>query len=213
MDHVVAQVIEPEFVIRPVGDVRRISRLTLGGTRVVAIDDIDIQSEKAEHVSHPLGITLSEIGVDRDEVSAAPSQSVQVQWHCRDKRFAFTRRHLGDLAAMQADRTDQLDIVGNHVPGQGLPRDLKRRTDKPTTGILDDSERLRKKILETFLELFQQLLLQVTDLKREGFPLRRVFRGSLLLLEALDLTLQRSRPLGDVCPKFVRLGLKLLVTQ
>ena len=154
MHHVVAQVIEPEFVVRPVGDVSRIGRLTLGGTRVVSIDDIDVEPEKAEHVPHPLGVPLSEIGVDRDKVSAAPSQSVQVQWHCRDERLAFTRRHLGDLATMQADRTDQLDIVRDHVPGQRLSCDLQRSTHEPTARVFHDGERLGKKIFETFLELF-----------------------------------------------------------
>ena len=71
-----------------------------------------------EHIerSHPLGVTLGEVVIDRHNVHSLAGQCVKEHRKGRHKGLALTGRHLRDLALMQHDTTDQLDVIVNHVP-------------------------------------------------------------------------------------------------
>ena len=88
-DHVVAQVVEPELVVRAVGDVRRVG-LARGSTgrrlmqplvvgRVAGLEDVrgvvgdhpDAHAEEVEDRAHPLRVAPGEVVVDGDDVDAA----------------------------------------------------------------------------------------------------------------------------------------------
>ncbi len=47
-------------------------------------------------------------------MNAAPCKSVQIRGQSRNKRFTFTRSHLGDSALMQRDAADQLHVKMAH---------------------------------------------------------------------------------------------------
>jgi hypothetical protein len=110
---VVAQVIEPELVVGAVGDVGRIGG-TLLVRRLVALDDADGESQEPIDRPHPVGVSLREILVDRDDVHALAREGVQVGGERRDEGLALAGAHLGDLALMQRDAADQLDVEVAH---------------------------------------------------------------------------------------------------
>ena len=111
---VVAQVIEAEFVVRAVGDVRRIGR-TLFCRALAALDHANLKAQEAKDGRHPVGVTLGEVLVDRHHVDALGGQRIQVGGKRRDQRLAFAGAHLGDLALMQHHAADQLHIEMTHA--------------------------------------------------------------------------------------------------
>ena len=108
--HVVAEVVEPELVVGAVGDVRCILRAALL-RRHPGLDDADLEAEEAVDVAHPFGITCSEVVVDSDLMDTFAGERVEVRGHRRDERLALTGLLLGDHAAMEGSRTDDLDVV------------------------------------------------------------------------------------------------------
>ncbi len=113
--HVVAQVVEAEFVVGAVGDVGGIGSLSLEIVHVV-LDTADFQTEEAMNLAHPLRVARSEIIVHGNDVNAAAAgQRVQVGRQRGDQRFAFTGAHLGDLALVQDDAADQLHVEVAHA--------------------------------------------------------------------------------------------------
>jgi hypothetical protein len=109
-DHVVAQVVEAELVVGPVGDVGAVCRLPLFGT-LVRLDQPDAESEEAVDAPHPFGVSTSQIVVDRDDMHALARQAIQVTRQGRDEGLTFTGAHLGDVSEVQRRATDDLDIV------------------------------------------------------------------------------------------------------
>ena len=88
--HVVAQVVEPELGVRPVGDVARV-RLAAFGERHEVLDGADRAAEQLVDRPRPLGVALGEVVVHRDEVDAAARETVQVERLDRDERLSLTR--------------------------------------------------------------------------------------------------------------------------
>ncbi len=111
--HVVAQIIEAEFVVRAVGDVRAVGRAPLGVAQVVD-DHADRQPQRAVNRAHPFRVAPRQVIVHRDDVHAAPGQRVQHSGQRGDERFAFARLHLGDFAFIQNDAADQLHVKMAH---------------------------------------------------------------------------------------------------
>ena len=103
--HVVAEIVEAEFVVRAVGNVRAIGGAPLGIAQVVD-DDSHGQSQCAINRAHPLRVAPGQVIVYRDDVHAAASQRIQHRGKCRDQRLAFAGLHLGDLAFVQHDAAD-----------------------------------------------------------------------------------------------------------
>ena len=108
--HVVAQVVEAELVVRAVGDVGGVSRAA-GVVVEVRHDDADFHAEEAVDAAHPLGVARREVVVDGDDVDALAVQRVEVHRQRRDQRLALAGPHLGDLAAVEDDAADQLNVV------------------------------------------------------------------------------------------------------
>ena len=67
--HVVAEVVEPELVVRAVGDVGGVGDLPLGVVQFV-LNDADGHAEEAVDPAHPLRVAAGEVVVDRDDVDA-----------------------------------------------------------------------------------------------------------------------------------------------
>ncbi len=85
-------------------------------------------------------VAAGEVIVDRDEVDAPAGQRVQVDGQGGDEGLAFAGAHLGDLAAVQDDAADELDIVvalvdgalgGFTHDGEGLGQELVQIRPSP----------------------------------------------------------------------------------
>ena len=112
--HVVAEVIEPEFVVGAVGDVGGVAVAALAIVQIVH-DDADAQPQGLVDPAHPFRVALGQIIVDRDHVHAEPGERVQINRKRRHQRLAFAGLHFGDFAAVQHDAADQLDVEMPHV--------------------------------------------------------------------------------------------------
>src|SRR5258708_3815958 len=77
--HVVAKVVEAEFVVGAVSDVGPVGGATLLVIEVVH-DYADGEAEGAIERAHPFGVAAGEVIVYGDDVHAAASQSVQSRW-------------------------------------------------------------------------------------------------------------------------------------
>ena len=133
VDHVIAQVVEAELVVRAVGDVRlvgfapldrlqeleacvvaaplRVEAERVHGIRLApALDHGGGQPQKVIDRPHLLQAELGQVIVRRHEVHAAPRQRVQVQRQGGDQRFTFAGLHLRDLALVQHDPADKLHV-------------------------------------------------------------------------------------------------------
>ncbi len=74
--HVVAEVIESEFVVRAVGDIRAIGRAPLDVAQIVH-DHADGHAQRTINRAHPLRVAPGQVIVHRDDVHAASGQRVQ----------------------------------------------------------------------------------------------------------------------------------------
>ena len=120
-DHVVAQVIETELVVRAERDIAAVGELALREVHVVR-NQADREAEEAVEAAHPLRVALCEVIVDRDHVDALARQCIEIDRQRRDKRLAFARAHLGDAAVMQAYAADELHVEMAHA--EHAPRAL-----------------------------------------------------------------------------------------
>ncbi len=109
-DHVVAQVVEPEFVVGAVGDVAVVLAALLVGRRVVGDDRPDLQAEKAVEPAHPLGVEPGEVVVDGDEVNAASGEGVEIAGQRRDERLALAGLHFRDPTEVERGAAHDLDV-------------------------------------------------------------------------------------------------------
>ena len=132
--HVVAQVVEPELVVRAVGDVAAVGDLAFLVVQVV-LDDADRHPEEAVDAAHPLRVAAGQVVVDRDDVDALALERVEVGRQRRDERLAFAGLHLGDLAAVEDDAADELDVEVPHV-------------QHAAAGFPDDGEGFRHQVVE-----------------------------------------------------------------
>ena len=183
-DHVVAQVIEAELIVRAVGNVSLVGLLAVGGLDAVD-DQTDGQAKEAIDLTHPLGVAACQIVVDGDNMDALAGQGVEVGGHRGDKGLAFTGLHLGDAGAVQHDAADDLHGVGLHA--QHAP-----------VGLAADGERLRQQVVEglalgkALFELgglgLQFLVGQLRHLRLQGnnFILERVDALELLIRERAE---------------------------
>ncbi|MNE03748.1 hypothetical protein D3C80_962600 [compost metagenome] len=111
--HVVAQIIEAEFVICRVGDVAGVSRAAL--LVVQAVDnDAGRKTEEAVKTAHDAGVALGEVVVDGNDMDALARQGVEIDRQGADQRLAFTGLHFGDRAVMQDHAAGQLNVEGPH---------------------------------------------------------------------------------------------------
>ncbi len=118
--HIVAQVVEAEFVVGAVGDVGVVGLAPLGRSHA-GQDHADTQAEEAVHAAHPLGVTLGQVVVDRDDMHTVTGDRVQVGGQHTGQGLALTGLHLGDIAEVQRRATHDLHLVVllvQHPPGR-----------------------------------------------------------------------------------------------
>ena len=112
--HVVTQIVETKFVVGPVGDVSGIGSLLLGVVHARQIA-ADRQTEEFKQWAVPLGITLGQIVVDRDDMDTSSGQCIQVSRQSRGQGLAFTGLHFSDLVVVQHHAAHQLDVKMAHA--------------------------------------------------------------------------------------------------
>ena len=99
--HVVTQVVEAQLVIGAVSDVAGISFLTLCRARL-GEDNTNAKTQPTVHTAHHLGVTLSQVIVDRNDVNALTFKCVEVSRQQRGQRLTLTGTHLGNVAEVEA---------------------------------------------------------------------------------------------------------------
>jgi hypothetical protein len=114
--HVVAEVVEAELVVGAVGDVGSVGVAALLVVEVVD-DDADSEAEEAVDLAHPLSVAFGEVVVDGDDVDAVAGEGVEVTGQSGDEGFSFAGLHLGDLAGVEDDAADHLDVKMAHLDG------------------------------------------------------------------------------------------------
>ena len=134
--HVVAQVVEAEFVVGAVSDV--------GGVLLAALvrihvrqDHADLEAEEPVHPAHPLGVVLGQVVVDGDHVHAAAGQRVQVARQHGRQGLALTGLHLGDVAEVQRAAAHELHVempLAEH-PGGCFPHRGERLREQVVQGL------------------------------------------------------------------------------
>ncbi|MNJ12528.1 hypothetical protein D3C77_67210 [compost metagenome] len=112
--HVVAQVVETEFVVGAVGDIGSIGR-ALFFRRLERRDNADRQAEEFIQRTHPVGVTAGQVVVDRDHVHTLAGQCIEVHAQGCDQGLAFTGTHFCDHAFVQGHAADQLHIKVTHA--------------------------------------------------------------------------------------------------
>ena len=108
--HVVAQVIESEFVVGAVGDVFGIGDAA-GLIVHVGQDRSDTQPQHLEYRSHPRCVAFGQIIVDGDDMDTFAFQSIEVSGRDAREGFSFSGLHRQYLALMQDNRAHDLFIV------------------------------------------------------------------------------------------------------
>ena len=111
--HVVAQVVEPKLVVRPVGDVAGV-RLGLVFGLLVGLDAAHRQPQPHVQRAHPLHVAAGQVVVDRHDVHVA-GQGVQKRRQRRHQRLPFAGHHLGDHSLVQHVPADHLHVVMPHL--------------------------------------------------------------------------------------------------
>ena len=178
--HVVAQVVEAEFVVGSVGDVGGVCGPALVVVQIVH-DHAHRQPQELVNLAHPLGVALGQVVVHRHHVHAVPGQRVQITRERRHQRFAFAGLHLRDLALVQHHAADQLHVEVPHL-------------HRAPARLAHHRESLGQNLVE-------RVLLRLLDLVRVGnaFEPRRNPRFELgrlglqlFIRELLDLRLHRT---------------------
>src|SRR4051794_12705557 len=137
--HVVAQVVEAELGVRPVGDVGAVGLdLLLVGLHVLQHADRD--AERVVDRRHPLGVAAGEVVVDRDDVDALPRERVEDDGQRGGERLALAGLHLGDVAAVQHHAADGLHVEVAHA-------------HRALAHLADDRERLGQQVVERLAAL------------------------------------------------------------
>jgi hypothetical protein len=111
--HVVAQIIETEFIVRSVGHIRLIGFPPLAVVEPMD-DTTDPKPEEAIDLSHPFAVAAGQVVIHRDQMHSPSRQRIEIDRHRGNEGLAFTRFHLGDSSLVQHDPTDDLDVEGAH---------------------------------------------------------------------------------------------------
>ena len=115
-NHVVAQVVKAELVVRAVGDVARVGRPPLVAGQPV-YDAAHVEPEKPVDLPHPLRIAPGQIVVDGDDVHALAPERVEIRRERRHERLALAGLHLRDAALVQHHAAEQLHVEMPHLHG------------------------------------------------------------------------------------------------
>src|SRR5690606_11773825 len=112
----------------------------------LVLDTTDRQAQSVVDLTHGLRVALDEVVVHRDEVNARPGQGVKRNREGRGEGLTFTGLHLGDLAFVECDAADDLDVEMSLSEG-------------PLGRLAGHRERFGQKIVELFALLVTNLQL------------------------------------------------------
>ena len=156
--HVVAQVVETEFVIGAVGDVAGVLRATFAEIHVM-LDAADGETEELVDFPHPFRVAESEIVVDGHQVNPLADQRIQIDRHGCHQRLALAGRHLGDFAQMQRDTADKLHVIGHHLPTQIKSTDIPGSPAQASASFFTHGERFRQDFVQIVVDLGAEVFL------------------------------------------------------
>ena len=111
---IVTQVVKTELIVRRIRNVARIG-ITFFFLGLAAFGYADGQAKKFVDRSHPVGVALRQVFVNRDDMHAIATQRIQIGRQCRNQRLALTSPHLGDVAVVQNHAANQLHIERAHA--------------------------------------------------------------------------------------------------
>ena len=134
--HVVAQVVEAEFVVGAVGHVAAVGRAPARAVHVRQ-DRAHRDAEQIEHLAHPGGLQLHQVVVDGDDVHAAAGERVEVGGGDAAQGLALAGLHFQDRAAVQDGAAHQLAVVNPFA--QPAPRRFAHQ-----------GERFRREFVQSF---------------------------------------------------------------
>ncbi|GBD16449.1 hypothetical protein HRbin26_01347 [bacterium HR26] len=138
VDQVVPQVVEPEFVVRPVGDISQVrlaardrppvvEPVVRAGVRIHVAGVVDAGELVGDHThrdaeevvdrAHPAAADPREVIVGRHQVAATSLERVEVERQRRNQRLPLAGLHLGDLALVQHDARHELHVEVPHADG------------------------------------------------------------------------------------------------
>ena len=111
--HVVAQVVETEFVVGAVGDIGAVG-VTLGFFGHSGDNHPDTKAEPVVKPPHLRRIAPGKVIVHGDNVHALALDRVEIDRQRRHQGLAFTGAHFRDFTAVEHDPADQLHIKMPH---------------------------------------------------------------------------------------------------
>ena len=122
--HVVAQVVEAEFVVGAVSNIGGVGFFAFLVVQVVH-NHAHAQPQEAVQAAHPFGVALGQIVVDRNHVHTSASEGVQIARQGSDQGITFTGLHFGDAPGMEHHAANQLHVEMAHVENApaGFPHD------------------------------------------------------------------------------------------
>ena len=133
-DHVVAQIVESELIIRAVGHISGVrltsgDRAQLGGLLIAAVvfgikqiravvgDHADAETHEGEDRAHPTRVAAGKVIVHGHHMHTAATNSVDGGTERTNERLPFTGAHLGDLPLVQHDCAEDLLVIRTHASG------------------------------------------------------------------------------------------------
>ena len=90
--HVIAEVIKAQLVVGGVGYIAGI-HLAAFGVRQVMDDNAGGEAQEIIDLSHPGGVALGQVVVDRDDVNAFAFEGIEINGKGRDQGLAFAGFH------------------------------------------------------------------------------------------------------------------------
>ena len=114
--HVVAQVVETEFVVGTERDVTVIGLAAFVAVGLMLVDTVHAQAMEHVQRSHPFRVSFGQVVVYRHHVHALSGQGVQEHRQRSHEGLSFTGGHLRDFSFVQDDTADELHIVMHHIP-------------------------------------------------------------------------------------------------
>ncbi len=114
--HVIAQVVESEFVVGTVGDVGIVCLSPGFGIGLMLVNTVHRKTVKLKYRPHPFRVAFRQIIVDGHNVNPPSCKGIQKHGKRRYQGFPFSRGHFRDFPLVEDHPSDQLNIVMNHVP-------------------------------------------------------------------------------------------------
>ena len=187
--HVVAEIVEAEFVVRAVGDVAGVGLLPLQ-RRHLRPERPHREAQSPIQRAHPVPVPAGQIVADGDHVDALAFQCVQVGRQGGHQRLPFARDHFGNRPAVQQHAADQLDV---EVP----------QAEEPPPGLAANGKRFDQQVVQRLSR--PQPLAKPGGLLLEFDIGQRLARGSSSWIASTrDCSRRRSRvvaePKTDVTP-------------